>query len=113
MILTSCAVLLLIMFMYSCRRSNERFSELIKRRKPCLDERCKRFDETRGVKFSEFAGWWVRFSILQALVEEVERQPSEELLNKIKKAFNDFVKGNKIKLTAEELAELQIIKEKI
>jgi len=69
-----------------------------------------KFDETRGFKFISYAIWWIRQSILQAIVEysNIVRRPQSQISvsNKIKKATNEFVQKQQRNPTADELSEI-------
>ena len=75
-----------------------------------LIKAAEKFDETRGFKFSSYAVWWIRQSILQALAEQsrIVRLPLNQVgsLNKINKAFSKFEQENERKPSPEELADV-------
>ena len=83
-----------------------------------LIKAAEKFDETRGFKFISYAVWWIRQSILQALVEQsrIVRLPLNQVgsLNKINKAFARFEQEHERTPSADELAtELELPKEKV
>ena len=83
-----------------------------------LIKAAEKFDETRGFKFTSYAVWWIRQSILQALAEQsrIVRLPLNQVgsLNKINKALNKFEQENERMPSPDELADiLDIPREKI
>jgi RNA polymerase primary sigma factor len=70
----------------------------------------KRFDETKGFKFISYAVWWIRQSILQAIVEHsrIVRMPLNKVgsYNKVNEAFLSFVQEFERDPSDEELAEI-------
>lgn len=70
----------------------------------------RRFDETKGFKFISYAVWWIRQSILQAIVEHsrIVRLPLNKVgsYNKVNEAFISFVQEYEREPTHEELGEI-------
>ena len=81
-----------------------------------LMKAAKRFDETKGFKFISYAVWWIRQSILQAIVEysRMVRLPLNKMTayNKVNDAWVAFVQKNEREPTYEELAEILGVAEK-
>lgn len=81
-----------------------------------LMKAARRFDETKGFKFISYAVWWIRQSILQAIVEysRMVRMPLNKMTayNKVNDAWVAFVQKNEREPTYEELAEILGVPEK-
>ncbi|MFA4873090.1 MAG: RNA polymerase sigma factor RpoD/SigA [Patescibacteria group bacterium] len=74
-----------------------------------LIKAAQRFDETRGFKFITYAVWWIRQSILQALVEQsrVVRLPLNRIgaINKVGRALEALEKEHGREPSMEEIAD--------
>lgn len=80
-----------------------------------LIKAAQRFDEKRGFKFISYAVWWIRQSILQAIVEKSRmiRLPANKMatLSKIDQVSSDYMQQFEREPSEEELAELMEMSE--
>ena len=85
-------------------------SDLINEGNLGLIKAAERFDETRGFKFISYAVWWIRQSILQAIVEHarIVRLPLNKIGShyKLTQAIQSFMQEFEREPSDEELADL-------
>ena len=79
-----------------------------------LIKAARKFDETKGFKFISYAVWWIRQSILQALIEHprMVRLPMNKatFYNKLNKVVSEFEQKNQREPSNEELAKILDVK---
>lgn len=85
-------------------------SDLINEGNIGLIKATEKFDDTKGFKFISYAVWWIRQSILQAIIEQsrIVRLPLNKIgsINKINKAFLILQQQFEREPTMQEISEI-------
>lgn len=86
------------------------FLDLIQEGNDALMKAVKKYDQPTGIRFSTYAGWWIRSYIISAIENHcrllVDYEPVVDTVKKIKKAYTYLLKQNGCAPTVEEIAEL-------
>ena len=90
-------------------------SDLINEGNVGLIKAAKRFDETKGFKFISYAVWWIRQSIMLAIVEQARlvRMPLNKVgsYSRLNRLSQQLEQEYEREPTLEELAEIMHMKE--